>query len=100
MRYGIKDDYWIRLCELFSNKPKIEKVILYGSRAKGNFKPFSDIDITLVGDKLEHNDLLDITDGIEELLFPYMFDVSLYSSLKNEKLIEHIDRVGVVIYPL
>ena len=75
-------------------------MILYGSRAKGNFKPFSDIDITLVGDKLEHNDLLDITDGIEELLFPYMFDVSLYSSLKNEKLIEHIDRVGVVIYPL
>ena len=100
MRYGIKDEYWIRLCELFSKKPKIEKVILYGSRAKGNFKPFSDIDITLVGDKLEHNDLLDITDGIEELLFPYMFDVSLYSSLKNEKLIEHIDRVGVVIYPL
>ena len=39
MKYGIKDEYWKKLCELFSKKPKIEKVILYGSRAKGTYKP-------------------------------------------------------------
>lgn len=100
MRHGIKEEYWKKLCELFAKKPKIEKVILYGSRAKGTYKQFSDIDITLLGDKLEHNDLLDIIDCIDELLFPYMFDVSLYSSLKNENLIDHINRVGVEIYSL
>ena len=76
------------------------KVILYGSRAKGTYKPFSDIDITLLGDKLEHDDLLDIIDGIEDLLLPYMFDISLFSSLKNENLIDHINRVGVEVYSL
>ena len=50
MKYGIKEEYWKKLCELFAKKPKIEKVILYGSRAKGTYKPFSDIDITLLGD--------------------------------------------------
>ena len=100
MRYGIKDEYWKKLCEFFAKKPMIEKVILYGSRAKGNYKPFSDIDITLLGDKLEHDDLLDIMNGVDDLLLPYMFDISLYSSLKNENLIDHINRVGVEIYSL
>ena len=100
MKYGIKEEYWKKLCELFAKKPKIEKVILYGSRAKGTYKPFSDIDITLLGDKLEHDDLLDIIDSIEDLLLPYMFDISLYSSLKNENLIDHINRVGVEVYSL
>lgn len=100
MKYGIKDEYWKKLCELFAKKPKIEKVILYGSRAKGNYKPFSDIDITLLGDKLEHDDLLDIMNGVDDLLLPYMFDISLYSSLKNENLIDHINRAGVEIYSL
>ena len=100
MKYGIKEEYWKKLCELFAKKPKIEKVILYGSRAKGTYKPFSDIDITLLGDKLEHDDLLDIIDSVDDLLLPYMFDISLYSSLKNESLIEHINRVGVEVYSL
>ena len=39
MKYGIKEEYWKKLCELFAKKPKIEKVILYGSRAKGTYKP-------------------------------------------------------------
>ena len=100
MKYGIKEEYWKKLCELFAKKPKIEKVILYGSCAKGTYKPFSDIDITLLGDKLEHDDLLDIIDGIEDLLLPYMFDISLFSSLKNDNLIDHINRVGVEVYSL
>ena len=63
-------------------------------------EPFSDIDITLSGDKLEHDDLLDIMNSVDDLLFPYMFDISLFSSLKNENLIDHINRVGMEIYSL
>ena len=48
MKYGIKEEQWDMLCNVFANNPKIEKVILYGSRAKGTYKPFSDVDITLV----------------------------------------------------
>lgn len=98
MRYGIKEDCWQELIELFDRYSVVEKVILYGSRVKGNYKPFSDVDITLVGENLTHNDLLKITNDIDDLLLPYMFDVSVFHTLRNEELIEHINRRGVVIY--
>jgi len=98
MRYGIKEEYWHKLSELFATNILIEKVILYGSRVKGTYKPFSDIDITLVGKNLTHGDLLRITNDIDDLLLPYMFDVSLFYDLKNEELVEHINRRGAVVY--
>lgn len=98
MRYGIKEECWQELIELFDRYSVVEKVILYGSRVKGNYKPFSDVDITLVGENLTHNDLLKITNDIDDLLLPYMFDVSVFHTLRNEELIEHINRRGVVIY--
>lgn len=98
MRYGIKEEYWQKLSELFASFPLVEKVILYGSRVKGTYKPFSDIDITLVGENLTHSDLLKIMNDIDDLLLPYMFDISLLHDLRNEELIEHINRKGAVIY--
>ena len=98
MKYGIKEEQWDMLCNVFANNPKIEKVILYGSRAKGTFKPFSDVDITLVGSGLSTNDLADIINAIDDLLLPYMFDISLYHKLRSQELLDHISRRGVVIF--
>ena len=93
MRYGIKEEQWDMLSNIFANNPKIEKVILYGSRAKGTYKPFSDVDITLVA-----TDLADTMNAIDDLLLPYMFDVSLYHKLKSPELLDHISRRGIVVY--
>ena len=71
---------------------------VYGSRAKGNFKPFSDVDITLVGEELSRGDLNQVIREVDDLLLPYQFDISLCHKLKNEALIEHIDRRGIEIY--
>lgn len=99
MKYGLKEEEWERLNnDVFARNPKIEKVILYGSRAKGTFKPFSDVDITLVGDNLSSDDLADIMNEVDDLLLPYMFDISLYHKLNNPELLEHISRRGVTIY--
>ncbi len=98
MKYGIKEEQWDLLCNIFANNPKIEKVILYGSRAKGTYKPFSDVDITLVGNDLSTNDLADTINAIDNLLLPYMFDVSIYQKLKSPELLDHISRRGVVVY--
>lgn len=98
MKYGLKEEQLDMLCNVFANNPRIEKVILYGSRAKGTYKPFSDVDITLVGNELSMNDLLDTTNAIDDLLLPYMFDVSLYQNLKSPELLDHISRRGVIIY--
>lgn len=83
---------------MFASNRRIVNAILYGSRAKGNFKPFSDIDITLVGKELTRNDLIKIIQDVDNLLLPYQFDLSLWNKIKNEALIEHIERIGISIY--
>lgn len=71
---------------------------LYGSPAKGNYKRGSDIDLTLKGDALTYRDLLRLMDELDDLLLPYMIDLSIYDQIDNPALREHIDRVGVVFY--
>lgn len=98
MKYGLKEEQWEMLRNVFAKNSRIEKVILYGSRAKGTYKPFSDVDITLVGTDLSMNDLADTINAIDDLLLPYIFDVSLYQKLKSPELLSHISRRGVEIY--
>lgn len=98
MNYGLSENTLEKLRHVFSHEGRIEQVILYGSRAKGNYKPFSDVDIVLSGDKLESADLYRIILAVDDLLLPYQFDISLYKDLVNPDLIDHIRRVGIVIY--
>ncbi len=98
MKYGLKEEQWDMLAGVFARNPKIDKVVLYGSRAKGTYKPFSDVDITLVGDELSVADLSDTINAIDDLLLPYMFDVSLYHQLNSPELLDHICRRGVVVF--
>ncbi len=71
---------------------------LYGSRAKGNYRDGSDIDLTLMGDALSHAQLNRIETQIDDLLLPYTIDLSLFEHIDNANLIDHIRRVGVVFY--
>ena len=98
MPYGLKDIELAKLNEVFAANKRIERVVLYGSRAKGNYKPFSDVDITLEGDELTHTDLSRLSLAIDDLLLPYQFDISIFHTLKNEALIDHIRRMGITIY--
>lgn len=98
MPYGLKDIELEKLSKVFAANERIERVVLYGSRAKGNYKPFSDVDITLEGDELTHTDLNRTSLAIDDLLLPYQFDISIFHTLKNEALIDHIRRMGITIY--
>ena len=98
MPYGLKDIELEKLSKVFAANERIERVVLYGSRAKGNYKPFSDVDITMMGSELTHTDLNRISFAIDDLLLPYQFDISIFHTLKNEALIDHIHRVGIAIY--
>ncbi|MBI2761510.1 MAG: nucleotidyltransferase domain-containing protein [Chloroflexi bacterium] len=72
-------------------------MLVYGSRAKGNFRRESDIDLVLVG---VHEDLQAeaVADELDELPLPYHFDVKAYHSIQYEPLRDHIDRIGVTLY--
>lgn len=97
-RFGLKTGDLAIITQVLQQYQEIELALIFGSRAKGNYKNGSDIDIALKGNisVMTIADCKFVLD--EETLLPYMFDVLDYNTLKNEKLKEHIDRVGVVFY--
>ncbi len=98
MKYGLSEITVEKIRWVFEAFPEIEKAILYGSRAKGNFKPTSDIDLTLYGDALTPDLRMTIASELDDLLLPYTIDLSIFDELNHAKLREHIERVGVVFY--
>ncbi len=87
-----------KLNELFDKKTFIDQVVLYGSRAKGNFKSGSDIDLTIKSTSMQLNDLFKMETEMDDLLLPYKVDLSIYKLIDNENLKEHIDRVGKIFF--
>ncbi len=98
MMYGLKDSDVDRIKVVFTHFAEVEKAILYGSRAKGNFRPASDIDLTLVGESLNLSVLNRIEAQLDDLLLPYTFDISILAQISNTDLQEHIQRVGLEFY--
>jgi predicted nucleotidyltransferase len=85
------------IINVFKGNPSISSAVVFGSRAKGNYSPYSDVDIALYGNL----DLLEVESVIcdlNELSLIYKFDIVAFDSVKNPMLREHIGRVGVVIY--
>ena len=82
---------------VFRRFPAICEVALYGSRAKGTYRPESDIDLALIGvdDDVQAEA---VADELDELPLPYRFDVKAYNSIKYGPLREHIARVGISLY--
>ena len=94
----LSDSVVERMSGVFSRWPGVERVLLYGSRAKGTCREGSDIDLTIVGDAIAHAHLLKIANELDELMLPYKIDLSLLRQIEDEALLEHIKRVGVVFY--
>jgi len=83
---------------VFSRHPRVAKAVLYGSRAKGNYRKGSDIDLTLHGEQLDFREMVLIENELDDLLLPYMIDLSVFEKLDHAGLREHIERVGQVFY--
>jgi predicted nucleotidyltransferase len=98
LRFGLKESTIAALAGVFAACPRLERVILYGSRAKGTSRNGSDIDLTIVGDEVTHAQLLEISNQVDDLLLPYKIDLSLFHHIENPDLLNHIQRVGVVFY--
>lgn len=94
-KYGLSEKTMKALLNVFAKNKDVEGVILFGSRAKGNFKEGSDIDLALLGNKLNMNSLRKIELELDELYLPYYLDIIIYNNIKEPALKEHIDKVGV-----
>ena len=95
--FGLYPNSYKEILLIFQKHENIEKVIIYGSRAKGNYKEGSDIDFTLFGN-LNYDDILKLKHEFEESTIPYLIDISIFNDLESESLIDHINRVGKIFY--
>lgn len=97
-RHGLTDATVAQIHTVLARFPEVEKAVLYGSRAKGNYKPGSDVDLTLFGADLTPEILRRIQGEFEDGQLPYRFDISIFSQIAHAGLLEHIRRVGIVFY--
>lgn len=99
MQYGLSEKTLNTLNSIFQKYPDIKQAILYGSRAKGDYRTGSDIDLTLkTNNRFSRSNLLNIAGDFDDSNLPYFVDVSVYDKLSNPDLKTHIDRVGKVLY--
>ena len=99
MKFGIPEPDFQRLSRVLRNYPQITKVLLFGSRAKGTFKPGSDIDLAIFAENpFEFNHWLDLQIEFDELDLPQKIDAIQVAKIQNQALLEHIERVGEVFY--
>lgn len=84
--------------QILADFPAVQKAIIYGSRAKGTYRPGSDIDLTLLGDALDLDTLGRISTRLDESPIPYQVDLSIFKLINHAGLREHIERVGQVFY--
>jgi len=95
--FGLNEGYLDKIREVLRQNSKIKSASIFGSRAKGNYKPHSDVDIALYGD-CDTLDIERVLCELEELPVVYSFDLLSYNAIDNPDLREHIDRVGVEFY--
>jgi predicted nucleotidyltransferase len=96
--FGLSEKTIQKIRDVFAKFPDVEQALLYGSRAKGNYKPGSDIDLTLKGSKLTVNTLRAIDHELNALELAYKIDLSVYHLIDDPDVIGHIDRVGKQFY--
>lgn len=99
LNFGISQSDMEYIVSTIKDFDEIEQAILFGSRAKGNFKTGSDIDIAIVGDQVTFTTVACLHSRLEdEGPLPYFIDIVDYQHTTHQELKDHIDRVGVVIF--
>ena len=98
MKFGLSDTVIKELQDVFRRHANIEKVLIFGSRSKGNYRAGSDIDLAVIGKDIDYNLLLSILCEIDDLDLLYTVDLLDYQKKKGTSIGDHIDRVGQVFY--
>ena len=99
MRYGLLPADIEVIVGAMQACPQVDRALVFGSRAKGNYKPGSDVDIAIVGSNIDQSTVATLSFFLnEETFLPYFFDIVHYDTIEEIAFKEHIDRVGKVIF--
>jgi len=100
MPYGLTDKTVKSLKSVLAAFPEVEEAVIFGSRATGNYKPGSDIDLALKGSRINKNILGRIETKIDGLMLPFKVDLLNYKDIEHVKLRFHIDQEGIIFHKL
>jgi len=96
--HGLSENTVARTREVLETFPEIESTVLFGSRAKGTYRPGSDIDLALTGSALDARIVGRVYDALDDLLLPYRFSLILFDHQTDPAVTAHIQRVGIPLY--
>lgn len=98
-RFGIRNEVLEEIIKVISKYKEVKSAKIYGSRARGDYKDNSDIDIAIIGEDITNSLHTKIYFELEELYIPYKFDVINFHTLSSDdKVRESILKEGVEIY--
>ena len=97
-KYGLTDRDIKTLQDIFRKYTEVKEVHLFGSRAKGNYKTGSDIDLAVMNEGVKSKTITKLVVDFEESSLPFTVDLINFPTLKHTDLIDHINRVGTIFY--
>lgn len=95
---GIGNEIMTSLIKVFKSTPNLDEVIVFGSRAKGNYSEGSDIDLAIKGKNITIETVLGLMSEIDRLDLLYKVEIQNYDAISNDDLREHIDRAGKTLW--
>ena len=98
MKFGLRQGLVDKIIEAIASVEEVDQAIIYGSRAKGDYREGSDIDIVIKGKNLSQKELNQVGLALDDLELPYLFDLAIYHHINNDDLKQHIKRVGKILY--
>jgi predicted nucleotidyltransferase len=96
--FGLSSNNITKINSVFNQYTDINEVLIFGSRAKGNYRDNSDIDLVIKGRNISLSILHQIENKLEDLYLANSIDLLIYDTIDNADLIEHINRVGKQFY--
>jgi proline iminopeptidase len=95
--HGIDCKWWQQITAICNEFPSIERIALYGSRAKNTFHSGSDIDLAIFARDLSQSDFFTLSDRLRQLPIAFGLDIVHWDSLQNNALKDKISLEAVTI---
>lgn len=98
--FGLAERHYAEFVRIFRRYPQIEQVLIFGSRAKGTDKPWSDFDLAVVAPMMSDGEFSKLWNEIDEMQLVFKFDLLHWDRLATQRLKEKIGEEGQRFYPL
>jgi uncharacterized protein len=98
MNFGLTLRDMQTIQEILLRYPEIQTVMLFGSRAKGNFNAGSDIDLAIINEGVSEKTIQSLLSDFEDSTLPYFVDVISYATLTDSSLKAQINKTGKLLY--